>query len=548
MINNDKHEIQFIISELGIKIDYQNLRDGGWYDTWSPFRQDKHPSFSINVDTGNFIDRGADKKGNLVELVKLINRSTTDEAIKWLKEKSNQYKNNTTSTKKSGRFSPTTRSSKKPTYTTNDTRGNHGNFWDEDNKEWLRKCRKKLHDCSEDALSFCTDYDLLYKETLEYYECGLNDSGGTSAILMSYETGCQIYTRDENNKKVIRQKKGSKPSESFYGTDKVQGNVNLAIAKSPREAMLLSQENGDQNDVISISSGEQANISKQQSDTLSQLVKKHKYKEICTFFDQDTEEAKEVAQGFAQNVKNVVGDRCEVYSINIQEATDGECKDVTDAVKAGLSFDVFTASRKNVPIIYDLCDVSDKGKVVIKRTRFLDFLNQNGFCRIPSLANKITLLVHIKDHVIDEASIGEINKFTMDYLESLPEIITHPTTGKTFKKEDLKEAYLNKQASMLTDLGLQSLPTRNDIEYATDDPDSAYIFPKNQIIKIKKDDISSIDYAEFDKHIWADQIIDKDINILPPSELNNNFEFNMVFRHATSDYDGEKNEYHENTD
>lgn len=72
--------------------DWQKFKKSGdEFQACSPFRTERRPSFFINIDTGQWIDHGADsdtwKKGNLITLLSFINNTTYEEAEDYLLEK-----------------------------------------------------------------------------------------------------------------------------------------------------------------------------------------------------------------------------------------------------------------------------------------------------------------------------------------------------------------------------------------------------------------------------------------------------------------------------
>jgi DNA primase len=53
----------------------------------SPFRNDSHPSFSVNLETGLYIDFGSEDKGNLITLLSFLRNETPQEVENYLLDK-----------------------------------------------------------------------------------------------------------------------------------------------------------------------------------------------------------------------------------------------------------------------------------------------------------------------------------------------------------------------------------------------------------------------------------------------------------------------------
>ncbi|PFW43814.1 toprim domain-containing protein [Priestia megaterium] len=70
--------------------DKQRLRENE-FQACSPFRNESHPSFSVNIETGLWVDFGSvyeeTKSGNFVQLLAFLREETTTESIDYLLEK-----------------------------------------------------------------------------------------------------------------------------------------------------------------------------------------------------------------------------------------------------------------------------------------------------------------------------------------------------------------------------------------------------------------------------------------------------------------------------
>lgn len=85
-------EIGIILEALNIIWDPKDVNSKGWVVIRSPFREDKKPSFSLNILNGAFIDF-ADKscKGDIIKLVMIARNINRDKAELWALHTANVY-------------------------------------------------------------------------------------------------------------------------------------------------------------------------------------------------------------------------------------------------------------------------------------------------------------------------------------------------------------------------------------------------------------------------------------------------------------------------
>lgn len=315
----------------------------------SPLREDKNPSFSMNLkENGVWIDHATGEKGNIIHLISKYLKIENDIALKLAVEilrgnypnilnyripKKRQYHSKTESSKKTGITDSCKNFSQQADINTeNISNGSIGQKPIYNS----RQATDRLNNEKNSLLECVEKYDLLTKETLLAYNCGIRFEYNSDWLSIPYETGVQLYRR-VNEKKVIRMLKGSKPTGSFFGTENLSGKSVLFIAKSPREAMLLHQEFGEYVDVISIMSGEVCKLSDLQEKKLKTVIKS--YKIIKVIFDCDTKAAHQTAKEFTRSVVTAVQSRCLLKYINISKLTDQECKDLNDLLKTGKNRD-----------------------------------------------------------------------------------------------------------------------------------------------------------------------------------------------------------------
>lgn len=78
-------EIKIILKALNISWPDKSVKPNGWVTIQSPFRQDRKPSFSINIKHGGFSDHAhPDCKGDIVSLVMLAHNYDKHIAKIWI--------------------------------------------------------------------------------------------------------------------------------------------------------------------------------------------------------------------------------------------------------------------------------------------------------------------------------------------------------------------------------------------------------------------------------------------------------------------------------
>lgn len=320
-------DIESIINRIPLDIEARRVDSTGWITIASPLRDDgTRESFRLNVETGAWKDfGGGGESGDIVELIKLIQGVDTKKAIEWIDEQiiykdiliQNKFSNN--SIQQNGI--------------------SNQEFWITNRLQLLKGGMARLNEeRTHELLLTAHNYDCLKVDTMIKYGCGIINQWGKEWLAFPYVSGCQLYRREDGTK-VIRSLKDSSPGNSFFGLKQTNGSKFLIIAKSPRECMLLSQEFGDQADVIGLCTGEQGKLSKEQESVLISQISTSNYSKVYTFLDCDTDSGLKVAQDFAETV-NVLASQLEfkvdLLLVNIHKATGGAYKDITDCIRDGM--------------------------------------------------------------------------------------------------------------------------------------------------------------------------------------------------------------------
>jgi hypothetical protein len=321
----NSNDIRLLLDQLGINWDKKKSDENGWITISSPLREDKNPSFGLNINTGAFRDHGNGDSGDIVILIENLKKVNRDEAIHWIDKQVSIYNSNGYSKGREPR-----EPAKQPKI-----------FWTPERMLWLTEAQQRLQEEPDHSvIKQAYNYDQLAYDTLGFYGCGIINQYGHDWLAMPYETGCQLYRRD-NEDKVIATLKGSSPNSCFFGTRRLEeGKQALLIAKSPREAMLFHQTYPEGPNVIGLATGEIAKLSRKQKEWLKSEIYKGSYRNIFVLLDCDTSDADQTAKSLTADVKSIA-EHQEVSLFNITNTTDGHSKDFTDLIKNGLDEPTF---------------------------------------------------------------------------------------------------------------------------------------------------------------------------------------------------------------
>ena len=180
--------------------------------------------------------------------------------------------------------------------------------------------------------------------------------------------------------------------------------------------------------------------------------------------------------------------------------------------------DIKKQSENDINIFWDfVVDDNGKPKYQIDPLRFKYFLEQNGFKKYYPENTETPILVYVKENIVTSTSVEMIKDFVMKYLMTNEH---YPVWNVLAKSTSIfKESYLN----MLDSIDLLML---------SDTKDKAYIYYRNGVVEVSKDDIRLIKYIDVDGYIWKNQIINRDFKIA--DTLENDFK-DLVLKVSNND-------------
>ncbi len=161
----------------------------------------------------------------------------------------------------------------------------------------------------------------------------------------------------------------------------------------------------------------------------------------------------------------------------------------------------------------------DNGNQVLKETRinyvkFTELLYSFGFRRFD--IEKSFIYIHLKDTVIKEVSILQIQDHFIRYLESLPDELSNGVTKKI-----LKEKIYSNPKNFFCDNRLALLTNKEEISFNTDTKSECFIYYKNGFVKCHSDGWELYSYDKMKGHIWENQIIKRDFKHIDLAALPN---------------------------
>ncbi len=542
-------EIEAVFDSIGAKITGKVPNEEGWIIIKSPLRKEKNASFGIQLDTGNWIDHGTGHKGNVEEAIKQyygFDDYEMSAVYSKIRDVVKHYRRNENSTGTRDNFSPSTniQQSASPEYESNSTATSVPEFWKEDEDYNLIFDAMQRLRLSPDhsVIEQTRKYDGIEHRTLIKYKCGIHYSDGYDHLLMPYSTGAQLYRRDAQFNRVIKNLPGSKTKLVFFGSETAKGTNRLHLCKSPRETMLLSQFVED-DDCIGICSGENTLLSDNQKHFLLTQIN-NGCSEIYVYFDCDTDDAKENAYDIAKSIKRIHAET-KVIMVNIHEISGGTCKDLADWVRDGKNpAELMSSELDEIPTP----KISDVEKTYLKETassinenpglrakgaetkktkpfwvhdrfknvkinhaRFIDMLESHGFIKVYFGDEPVT--VRMQENVLSRINQSKINDFVRSYIESLSEEELDSDYPEELR-EKILNAFFNKFTALTADSNQKMLRGRAP-EFLTDQKEKGFLFYKNGVVEVTENSAQMLDYSDLDGVIWNDQIIDREISISP---------------------------------
>lgn len=507
-------QILITLRQLGLAVDESKANAQKEITIRAPYRNDDVASLSINLDSGLWCDHGTNEGGNIYQLVMKTMKLSFPEAKAFVD--GNQL---------SKTFKP-----KQPLYDS----GYIHPFWTKVHKQILKEAQDRLKKADgTELLDMVASYDGIRKETLITFGCGIMDwnfnGERKEAILIPYPSGAQVYARG-NEGKQMAMLKGSKPSESFIGTDQLSRKKQLIIAKSPREAMLIEQELGSTFDVLGTCSGENDKLHDKLVALLDDRAKYWNSVFICR--DRDTVPAEKLAYSYSRKVCDRIGDyKRDVRLCNIGKLTGNQCKDVTDVLKSEHSnrlLELFSQSYSDYvwnTLTHEnkFWEFGEKGKLEVNEVRFVRILGKFGIKKSYFGESEEPVLVKDLDNILSNVSSHQLNDLVLDELLSkFSKYVDKVTVKKGDSTEEnliplskLQKVYFKYRDKILSNQ-IKAIFRTKRLTILADNPIAGFLFFGNGVAKVTNDEVQLLDYKLLKGKIWKSQIMEREFNRTRP--------------------------------
>lgn len=467
-----------------------NINDDSkeWINISSPIRDgDKNPSFCINLDTGYWEDKGGNKdSGFLPELVRRLLHIYDDKSLaEWfdnvLHRKPIPKINVTSSENKSKEILIDDLPSIPLSEIKGARRFDLSGFYDV----------TTIPDLS--LLDEIRNHDGISVETLSKFECKISQQKHGFELLIPYPTGVQRYWRENNDRKILSFE-NSKTQESFAGVSLISGRDKLLITKSPRETMLAYQIYKDECDVLGLCGSERSELSIDQLAIIKAALPN--LKQIITALDSDTDSAKRIAEGFADNIKAFVGDECQVSRLDISSISSGKAKDLADIYRDCPEL-IDGLLEKAVPIDSKINAVSKSdpkfwnSNGAIEKAVLLEKLEEKGLFK-RYIADEARYYF-VEDNVIKTVNESQLRDIIKEMIKSIPDSIL---------EKSLRKKVMSSLITTNTGQLLETANIKKDIGLHQDDKTTCYLYFSDKCIKVTSNTIDELPYKEIDGLIW----------------------------------------------
>jgi hypothetical protein len=147
---------------------------------------------------------------------------------------------------------------------------------------------------------------------------------------------------------------------------------------------------------------------------------------------------------------------------------------------------------------------SDKGVVTLIHYDLKRFLEENGYRKYVPEGNKGFIFVRINQNLIEMCSEDDIKDFVLNHiLTNFQDLSVYNFFAD--KTRFFREDFL----SMLDSIS---------IYFVEDTKDEAYLYYRNGVVKVTKNEVILLNYEDLGGYIWSDQVIQRDFIFCPSDE------------------------------
>lgn len=154
--------------------------------------------------------------------------------------------------------------------------------------------------------------------------------------------------------------------------------------------------------------------------------------------------------------------------------------------------------------------VNDKKKVDVNLVQLIRLLHEKGgFTLYKYNDESDMIIVKVKDGIVQKVDAGDIKRYVQNFIET---DITADCFD-TITKEDLLNAVIKDYDKYLSNNFMHYLK-QSHLDFLKDTSDKAFFPFKNGILEVRADGCTLRKYGQFDKVIWRNQMINRDLTYL----------------------------------
>ncbi len=174
-------------------------------------------------------------------------------------------------------------------------------------------------------------------------------------------------------------------------------------------------------------------------------------------------------------------------------------------------------SKETIVFYNPVFKTDDEGQQVLKDikinyVKFIELLYSFGYRRFD--IDKDFIYIQLKENVIKEVTVLQIQDYFFYYLEGLPEQLSNGILNK-----NLKEKIYNNPKNYFCDNRLSLLINKKPFDFNTDTKSECFIYYKNGFVRCNADGWELKPYNSLTGHIWQSQMINRDFKYLSIEDL-----------------------------
>jgi hypothetical protein len=144
---------------------------------------------------------------------------------------------------------------------------------------------------------------------------------------------------------------------------------------------------------------------------------------------------------------------------------------------------------------------NDKGKILLSTHKFKFWLEQNNFFKYyPSENSNTFTFIKKEQNLLEETNDKRIKDFVLNNILDRPNIGYGPYDFMASNSGYFKPDFLSMLAT-------------TEVNLKEDTATECYLYYRNCVVKITKDNVEKIEYLDIDGYVWKRQIIDRDFEI-----------------------------------